>query len=176
LVDAPALAQGSTVYAITPQNSKVEWTGSKVTGNHDGSFTRFTGAVDLVEGSIIKSRVTLDIDTTTLATNPDKLGEHLRSPDFFDVAKFPKATFVTTAITPGGEKATHTITGNLDLHGVKKSISFPATITMTPAAIDATSSFSINRKDFGLVYPGKPDDLIRDNVLIKLTIHAEKKA
>jgi polyisoprenoid-binding protein YceI len=99
----------------------------------------------------------------------------LKTPDFFDVQKFPTARFVSTAVKPGGQNgATHTITGNLELHGVTKSISFPAMIHMTGDLVHATAEFVINRKDFGIVYPGMPDDLIKDEVAIKLTIIAKK--
>ncbi len=174
---ALATSPAAVSYAITPPTSKVEWTGSKVTGSHDGSFSGFTGSVDIVGGDATKSRVNIDIDATTLTTSEEKLVGHLKSPDFFDVAKFPKASFASSAITAGGDKgASNTITGNLTLHGVTKSISFPATIAITPAVVTANATFSINRKDFGLTYPGKADDLIRDDVVIKLTISAPKKA
>jgi len=104
----------------------VEWTGAKVTGKHEGSFTGFTGAIDVVDGAVEKSRVTVDIDTNTLTTDQEKLVCHLKSPDFFDVAKCPKATFVSTSIVAGGEKggvAHHH--RNLELHGVKKSDQLP---------------------------------------------------
>jgi polyisoprenoid-binding protein YceI len=180
-VDSSAAAQtapaGAVVFAITPQNSKVEWTGSKVTGSEDGSFGAFTGEVDVVDNAPEKSRVSVDIDATSLAAQKsDKLTGHLKSPDFFDVAKFPKASFFSTSIKAGGEKgATHTVTGNLELHGVKKAITFPATIAIAADAVTASATFTINRKDFGVNYPGKADDLIRDDVVIKLTIHADKK-
>ncbi len=164
-----------TTYSIAPPSSKVEWTGSKVTGHHDGSFGTFSGAITF-DGSIEKSTVSIDIDTTTITTTPDMLLTHLKSPDFFDVQKYPKAQFVSTSIKAGGaDGATHTVTGNLDLHGVKKSITFPATITVVGDAIDATATFSINRKDFGINYAGKANDLIRDEVVMKLTIHGDKK-
>ena len=169
-----ASAAASAVrYAITPANSKVEWTGSKVTGSHDGSFKAFSGSVAYA-GSIEKSTVSVDIDTTTIATSPDTLLTHLASADFFDVKQFPKATFTSTSIKSTGGDA-YTVTGNLDLHGVKKAVSFPATITATGDAVDAKATFSINRKDFSINYAGKADDLIRDDVLLKLTIHAEKQ-
>jgi polyisoprenoid-binding protein YceI len=153
----------------------VEWTGSKVTGSHDGAFTSFRGAITLADGAIERGQVNVDIDAASLTTTPEKLATHLKSADFFDVAKFPKASFVSTAIKAGGENGgTHTVTGNLELHGVTKSISFPASITAGAGAIDTAATFRINRKDFGLNYPGKVDDLIRDDVVIKLTIHAEK--
>ncbi|HEX7665095.1 MAG TPA: YceI family protein [Polyangiaceae bacterium] len=169
---APA---GAVSYAITPATSKVEWTGSKVTGSHDGSFTGFTGKIDAVGSDATKSKVAIDIDTTTLKTDPEKLQGHLKTADFFDVEKFPKASFVSTEIKAGGDKgASNTVTGNLTLHGVTKSISFPATIAITGDAVTASANFTINRKDFGLNYPGKVDDLIRDDVVIKLTIDAKK--
>jgi polyisoprenoid-binding protein YceI len=109
-------------------------------------------------------------------SDQEKLTGHLKSGDFFDVEKFPKATFTSTEIKPGGAGgATHTITGNLELHGVKKSISFPAKVTVDASAVKADAEFVINRKDFGLVYPGKPDDLIKDEVLIKLHVTAPRK-
>jgi polyisoprenoid-binding protein YceI len=66
------------------------------------------------------------------------------------------------------------VTGNLELHGVTKSITFPATITVQGDAVTVKADFAINRKDFGIVYPGKPDDLIKDEVLLKLNIAGKK--
>ncbi len=170
-----AVAAGST-FAITPASSKVEWTGSKVTGSHNGSFASFTGTVTLVGGAVEKSRVTVDIDTTSLTAEPDKLAGHLKSADFFGVEQFPKATFASTAIKVGGDRgAGYQLTGNLTLHGVTKSISFPANITLAGDSVNADATFSINRKDFGINYPGKADDLIRDDILIKLTLRAAKQ-
>ncbi|HSQ64224.1 MAG TPA: YceI family protein [Polyangiaceae bacterium] len=166
----------STQLAITPATSKIEWTGSKVTGSHDGSFSSFDGTIDWVDANPEKSKVTVEIDAATLTTAPEKLVGHLKSPDFFDVVKFPKAQFVSTSVKAGGDKgATHTITGNLTLHGVTKSIAFPATLKGTAHSVDADATFTLDRKDFGLDYPGKADDLIRDGVVIRLKIHAEKK-
>jgi polyisoprenoid-binding protein YceI len=177
VASASAAATAGTTFAITPQNSKVEWTGSKVTGSHDGSFGGFTGSVTLVGGAVDKSRVTIDIDTPTLTTVPEGLIKHLKSPDFFGVDQFPKATFASTSIKVGGDKgAGYQVTGNLTLRGVTKSIAFRANITVAGDTINADATFAINRKDFNLSYPGKADDLIRDDVLIKLTIHAAKQS
>jgi polyisoprenoid-binding protein YceI len=172
-----AAAAGAVSYGFDQSSSKVEWIGSKVTGKHEGGFKAFTGTVSLVDGAPEKSSVTVDIDTDSLFSDAEKLVGHLKSPDFFDVAKFPKATFASTAVKAGGEKgASHTVTGNLTLHGVTKSVSFPATIKTNPSGVDVDAEFAINRKDFGLVYAGKPDDLIRDDVVIKLTIRSQKRS
>jgi len=161
--------------AITPENSKVEFVAAKITRSHNGSFKQFSGKIDLVANHLENSRVSIDIDTSSVVTDEDQLTAHLKTPDFFDVAKFPKATFVSTKIEAGKTGgATHTVTGNFELHGVKKSISFPATIQVAPDAASVNAEFAINRKDFGLLYPGKADDLIRDGVVIKLTVKAPR--
>lgn len=173
---AVTASAGSKGYEFDQTGSKVEWTGSKVTGKHLGGFKTFKGTINVDEQKAENSSVNVDIDTSSLFTDSDKLVGHLKSPDFFDVAKFPKASFASTSIKAGGDKgASHTVTGNLTLHGVTKSITFPATIKTTPGAVDADAEFAINRKDFGLVYAGAPDDLIRDDVVIKLTIRSRSK-
>jgi polyisoprenoid-binding protein YceI len=164
-------AGAETTLVISPDNSKVEFVAAKVTRSHNGSFKQFTGTIDLAKNGVEDSRVTIDIDTASVVTDEDALTKHLQTPDFFDVAKYPKATFTSTKIeaaTTGG--GTHNITGNFELHGVKKSITFPATIQVAPDSVAVNADFSINRKDFGIIYAGKADDLIRDGVAIKLTL------
>jgi len=170
-----ARPSGSEKLMISPDDSKIGFTGSKVTGSHSGYFPAFSGQVDLAPGQVEQSQVRVDIDMASVVADDERLTGHLKSPDFFDVAKFPKATFVTTEIKPGGPGgATHTVTGNLELHGVKKSITFPAQIEVTDETASLNSDFAINRKDFGILYPGKSDDLIRDEVVIRLSIKAPR--
>ena len=166
-----------TALPISPETSKVEFTGSKVTGKHDGGFKIFTGTIDLVNGKPEESRVVIDIDTDSLYTEPEDLVKHLKSPDFFDVEKFPKATFTSTKITPDAAKGAdnYTIAGDFNLHGQTKAITFPAKITVNDTEVAVESEFSINRKDFGIVYAGKADDLIRDDVVIRLNLKSPRK-
>ena len=171
---ASPAAAASQKYLITPQNSKIEFIGAKVTGHHNGSFGDFSGQIDYT-GNVETSRVSINIKTESIATDTPDLTKHLKTADFFDVAKFPEATFVSTAIKAGGEKgASHTVTGNLTMHGVTKAVTFPATISVTPDAATVESSFSINRKDFGINYAGAADNLIRDDVVLTLHIRATK--
>jgi polyisoprenoid-binding protein YceI len=160
---------------ITPANSKIEFTGSSLKETNHGSFRKFAGQIELVAEKPESSRVSVDIETDSIETEEAKLTTHLKSADFFDVAKFPKASFVSTEIKPGGEKgATHTVTGNLEMHGIKKAITFPTTITVAADAVSMKSEFSINRKDFGIVYPGPANNLIRDEVVLKLSVRAPR--
>jgi len=163
-------------YAITPDTSKIEFVGSKVTGSHHGSFAKFSGAIDFL-GQPEKSKVSITIDMDSASTDTEGVTKHLKTPDFFDVTKYPQATFESTAITAGGDQgATHTVTGNLQLRGVTKSITFPATITVAPDAITVDSTFAINRKDFGINYAGAADNLIRDAVVLTLHVRGVKKS
>ncbi|HMR09032.1 MAG TPA: YceI family protein [Polyangiaceae bacterium] len=175
-VAAPAAAPaGAVKHSFSAADSTLEFIGAKVTGSHDGSFKEFTGSVDLVEGDLTKSSVNVEIKMASLAIEPEKLAGHLKNSDFFDVEKFPTAKFVSTSVKAGGDKgASHTVTGNLTMRGTEKSISFPATIKVEGDTVSVNAEFAINRKDFGIVYPGKPDDLIKDEVAIKLTIAAKK--
>jgi polyisoprenoid-binding protein YceI len=171
---SPAAAAQGTRYLITSQNSKIEFVGSKVTGNHNGSFQDFSGQINY-SGNVETSHVNITIKTDSLTTDTADLTKHLKTADFFDVAKYPEATFVSTSIKAGGANgASHTVTGNLTLHGATKSVSFPATIAVTPDVASVDANFSINRKDFGINYAGAANNLIRDDVVLKLTIRANK--
>jgi polyisoprenoid-binding protein YceI len=162
--------------ALTLENTTIMFVGSKVTGKHEGGFKKFSGTLDLEAAKLEASKISAEIDMNSIYTDNANLTNHLKSPEFFDVAKFPTSTFVSTGIEPGShdakaKDATHTVTGNLTLHGVTKSISFPSKIALAGDKFNLDSEFFINRKDFGINYPGKADDLIRDEVVIKLGMH-----
>jgi polyisoprenoid-binding protein YceI len=157
------------------EGSSVSFIGSKVTGSHDGGFNSFDGKIMLVGGDPAQSSVELTIDMNSLWSDDERLTGHLKSADFFEVETYPTATFASTEITAADEGG-YLITGNLDLHGVVKSISFPAQIEVGPDSVTAQAEFSIMRFDFDVVYPGRPDDLIRDEVVIKLDIVAGPEA
>jgi len=162
---------GAETLVISPENSKAEFVAAKVTRSHNGSFKQFAGAIDLVAKNVQDSRVTIDIETASVVTDEDGLTKHLKTADFFDVAKYPKATFTSTKIEAANAAgATHNVTGNFELHGIKKSVTFPANIQVAPDSVSVNAEFAINRKDFGLLFPDKADDLIRDGVVIKLTL------
>jgi polyisoprenoid-binding protein YceI len=166
---APSPAGGPPVeqLALNSENTKVTFVGAKVTGRHDGGFRNVRGIIELSPTQPTATRLDVEIDATSIWTDTDKLTAHLKSPDFFDVEKFPQIKFTSTAITstaPGQ----YNITGNLEFHGVKKTITFPATVAITPDQVQFKSEFSLNRKEFGLMYTGARDDLIRDDVLIRL--------
>lgn len=164
------------VLPINPETTKVEFVGSKVTGSHDGGFKELKGTFHLVAARPEESRLEAVIDMNSTWSDSERLTGHLKNEDFFDVEKYPTAEFVSTKIVPNEDgEGTHTITGNLTLHGVTKAITFPAMIEVTDSEAVLKSEFAINRKDFEIVYSGKSDDLVRDEVVIKLSIRAPRR-
>jgi len=154
----PGLALAST-WAIDPDHSS---TGFKVrhlmVSNVKGNFNKFSGTVDINDKDITKSKVDVAIDTNSINTNVQKRDEHLRSADFFDVAKFPTMTFVSTKVVKAGKDKLK-VTGDLTLHGVTKTVVLdvegPSKESKDPwgnIRKGATATTKINRKDFGLVW------------------------
>lgn len=166
--DAAPAAEGTT-YTIAPA-STISFIGSKVTGAHDGGFNQFAGTVTVPGEDLTQASIEVTIDMTSVWTDADGLTRHLLSADFFEVETYPESRFVSTAIAQEGDA--YTVTGDFTLHGVTKSIAFPANLSLADGKVTASAEFDINRKDFEIVYPGKPDDLIRDEVVIKLNIEA----
>lgn len=165
-------AKSGKPYTIT-SDSKLSFIGSKVTRSHNGGFNQFHGTIYLGEDKTVTG-AEISIDLDSIWTDTDRLTGHLKSPDFFDVANYPTATFTVTRVESSGPQ--HKVTGNLNLHGVTKSISFPATIQVSDAQVSVRAEFAINRRDFNINYPGMPNDLIRDNVVIKLDVRAKPGA
>lgn len=170
----PVALSGAKVFVLTDQTG-IGFEGSKVTGPHVGGFAKFDGTVTIPDGEAEGAEIKINIDLTSLFSDDANLTRVLKSADFFDVEQFPSSTFESTVV-----KATETgyeITGNLDLHGVTKSLTFPAVINVSEDSLTAEAEFTINRQDFGLKYKGAfkgiADNVIRDKVLILLDVEAD---
>jgi len=157
---------------VIKEKSSINFVAAKVTRDHKGKFKDFDGTIEYVGGK--PSRITFDIDLNSIETDTEKLTAHLKTPDFFDVAKYPKATFTSTSLTEADASSpvgtTHILRGTLDLHGVKKDVTIPVKATVKPDSVQTTSEFTINRHDWAIDYKGMADDLIKDDVLIKLNL------
>lgn len=173
-------AQG-TVFVIDTSVSAVQWTGSKVTGSHHGTVKIKSGQVLLNdERKLVGGEFEVDMESIInedLKGNDEyknKLENHLKSEDFFDVAKNPTSVFKITAVK--NQTATGAdVSGNLTLKGITKNVSFPVQlISSSENEVTATADFNINRKDWGLVYEGMKDDLIADEINLKVAITAHK--
>jgi polyisoprenoid-binding protein YceI len=164
-----AKAPGPGALSFSPATSKIEWVGTKAEGKHVGGFKEFMGFVELPDNDLSRGRIVVEIDTDSLFSDNAKLTGHLKSPDFFDVKTYPKASFATTAIKENkADGVTHTITGDLTLHGVTKSISFPVRAVLADDALTLAGEFPISRKEFGMTYgQGKVDDTVTLKVAVR---------
>ncbi len=171
-------------YAIDPQHSQVDF-GIKHMGisTVHGRFAIKDGTIDLDPANVTGSSVMATIDVASVDTGESARDGHLRSPDFFDAAKFPTATFKSTRITKTGDG--YDLIGDLMLHGVTK----PVTLHMEPPSKDQvgmdkmphrgfTATTVLHRKDFGLTWNGtlqSGDAMLGDDVKMEFDIEAATK-
>jgi polyisoprenoid-binding protein YceI len=173
---APAPAPAAAPAGALALSGDILFTGSKVTGSHECKFATWSGTFAPADGKAEGGSLRFEVETASVIADwkapndwSKKLEGHLKAEDFFDVANHPKATFVSTEIKAGGEAgATHTVTGKLTIRGVTRDVTFPATIKLEGGKVTASAKFSINRKEFNIQYAGKPDDLIRDGVVLEI--------
>lgn len=168
-------------------SSVVEWVGSKPVGKHNGTVNVTGGGVSVKDQSITKGEFVIDMNTIAvldLASGDGKedLENHLKGTGkedaedhFFNVKKFPTATFVFKSFDGTN------MVGDLTIKGVTKEVSFPATVTVTDAEVNIVSnSFKINRVDFGVNYASKSvfdnlkDKFINDEMELVVKVKATK--
>src|SRR5262245_54739582 len=139
---------------VAPTTSKIEFIGSKANGRHTGGFRGFTGTVEPPGADLAGAKITIEITTASIYTDTPKLTNHLKSGDFFDINKHPKATFKSTAIkaAAGANGTTHEVTGDLTLHGVTKSITVPVKATADDKGVTIEGKITIKQDDFGMTY------------------------
>jgi polyisoprenoid-binding protein YceI len=141
-----------------------------------GRFNDFSGrfSVDAVNPATGSFELTIKVESVD--TNNKKRDDHLRSPDFFNVKQFPLITFKSTAVKP--IKNGYQVTGNLTIHGVTKSISFPLTGGRTaefPKGVTRTGytmEFTLKRSEFGMDAMIGP---LGDDVIIGISFEGVKK-
>jgi polyisoprenoid-binding protein YceI len=170
-----ALAQAST-WTSDPQHSEVDFSIKHMSvSNIHGRIGGVAATILLNEADIAKSSVTANIDVSTVDTGVTARDTHLKTPDFFDVAKFPTATFTSTSVAKNANGLT--VRGNFTLHGVTKPVVLEVEGPSGPAlGMDHkphsgfTATTILNRTDFGI--GGKfPAAIVGEEV--KLTIELE---
>lgn len=176
LAAGPALAQTST-WKIDGSHTHASFSVKHlVISNVRGEFGKTEGTLTLDEADVTKSRVEATIDVASLDTREPKRDEHLRSPDFFDVAKFPKMTFRSTKVERAGEGKLK-VTGDLTLRGVTRpvvlDVAGPTAEIKDPwgnARRGVSATATINRKDFGVAWSKliEAGPVVGDEVKIEL--------
>ncbi len=174
-----ALAQTST-WTSDPNHSEVDFSivHMSVSKVH-GRFGNVNATLVYNQGDVTKSTVTATIGVDTVDTGVDARNAHLKTPDFFDVAKMPTATFTSTSVAKNGNHLT--VTGNLTLHGVTKPVVLDVegpNGSMTDPQGHVHTGFSatttIKRTDFG-IGTKFPAAMVGDEVSLDIEIEAVKQ-
>ena len=181
----PAMALAST-WEIDAAHSNVEFSvRHMMVTTVKGQFQRISGVIEIDDKNITKSSVEVSIDAASVDTREPKRDGHLRSPDFFDVAKFPSITFKSTKVEKAGTGKLK-VSGDLTIRGVSK----PAVLMVegpSPALKDpfgrtvrgAMATSKINRKDWGMTWNKALDTggvLVSDEVKLEINTELVEKA
>ncbi|KAA3622175.1 MAG: YceI family protein [Bacteroidetes bacterium] len=179
---------GSEAFTVDPDASNVAWKATKLMGGgHNGAINISAGTVHVENGEVVAGSFTIDmnsivdLDLEDLSMKSD-LESHLKSGDFFDVANHPTATFEITEAVPSSENSNgrQSITGNLTIKGITKSISFYAKVAGSETGVSAsTGSFVIDRTEWDVMFNSgalgtAKDKIINDKVALDITIVASR--
>ena len=177
---APVFAQTAT-YSIDPAHSEADFSIRHMAiSTVHGRFSLKSGTIQLDPTKVTNSSVEAVIDVSSVNTGTPPRDKHLNSPDFFDTAKYPTATFKSSSVKQSGEG--YDVAGDLTLHGVTK----PVTLHMDPPSKAQTgmdgkehrgfsANTTLNRKDFGLTWNGtlkSGDSALGDDVKMTFEIEA----
>lgn len=149
----------TTTWNIDPAHSVAEFkVKHMMISNVKGQFSKVSGALVLDEANLGNSRVDVSIEAGSIQTGDGQRDAHLKSPDFFEVEKFPALTFKSKGIRiiKDGELS---VEGDLTIHGVTRKVNFAVEGPTPPSKdpwgntrIAVSASTKINRKDFGLTW------------------------
>ncbi|HPT27247.1 MAG TPA: YceI family protein [Bryobacteraceae bacterium] len=177
----PAMAQ---TYTIDTAHSSAQFSVKHLmVSNVRGEFNKMTGSITWDDKNPAAVAIDATIDVSTISTREPKRDEHLKSPDFFDAAKYPTMTFKSTKAWKSDGK--WRVAGNFTLHGVTK----PVTLTLEGPTAEvkdpwgmlrrgASATTAINRKDFGLGWNKALEAggvMVGEEVQITLDIEATRK-
>jgi polyisoprenoid-binding protein YceI len=171
-------------HTVDRAHSTVGFSIRHLVGRVSGTFEDYTMALTIDRANPAASSVEFRIKAASIETRNAKRDEHLRTPDFFDVAKFPEIVFKSTKVVPKGQDR-FDVTGDFTMHGVTKSLTLPVVYagTMKDPRGSEKSGFEIetilNRKDFGLVWNAALDTggfVLGDEVTIRISLETQKEA
>ena len=179
---APALSVAGDTYGVDKTHSEVLFSVKHLVSKVSGQFQDFEGKIVIDRAKPEASSAELTIKATSISTKEQKRDDHLRSPDFFDVAKFPEITFKSTKVTPKGKDA-FDVAGDLTMHGVTKpvvlAVSYLGDIKdqMGNDKVGFEATTTLNRQDFGIKWNKVLDQggyVLGDDVKVTINLEAAK--
>jgi polyisoprenoid-binding protein YceI len=180
-VPSLALAEAA-VYQVDPVHSTVGFTIRHFVSNVSGNFRDFDGMVHYDKAQLAAAKVELTVRAASIDTANGDRDNHLRSPDFFEVEKFPALSFTSTSVKPL-DADTLEVTGDLTIHGVTQRVTMPIEVLgtlRTPNGEKAgfETGFTLDRKDYGIVWNRALDaggTVLGDDVKVYIAIEANRQ-
>ncbi len=173
--------ESSTVsgkFKVDTAFSTIKWSGSKPTGKHYGKVEIESGTIAVLNGEIHGGNIFIDMRSIQAQDGSpekaNKLSAHLKNADFFKVTTYPRATLHILSVDSG------IMSADLTIIDKTKTITFPATISITDTEIKGSAKFEINRTDWGIFYgsgsfsDAVKDKIIADEIQFEVTIVAKK--
>jgi polyisoprenoid-binding protein YceI len=170
-VVAAAILAGSAFTFITGQNWQIADGYSIAFSSNDASgiFKGFKGSLVFDEQNPAGSKFDVAVDAASVNTGNGLQNKHAKSDEWFDVAKYPQIKFTSQKFVKAGSG--YQVTGDLEVHGVKKSVTIPFTFAKTAKGGQFTGSFTVNRSDFKV---GKPGGDVGEEIKIDLSVPVTK--
>jgi polyisoprenoid-binding protein YceI len=183
IAGGPAFAIAADTYVVDKAHSEALFTIKHLMSRVTGGFSDLSGSITVDVANPAASAVEFTINTASIDTNNPDRDKDLRSPNFFDVEKYPTITFKSSKVTPAG-KDKFSVEGSLTMHGVAKQVSLPVEFLgfgKDPWGNDK-AGFAVetvlNRKDYGLNWNKALDQggfLLGDDVKVVISLEAAKK-
>jgi polyisoprenoid-binding protein YceI len=178
-----AAAADPAAYKVDPDHSGVGFTIRHFVSNVSGRFKDFDGVLKYDKANPAASSVSFTVQAKSIDTDNDDRDNHLRSPDFFDVEKFPTLTFTSTSVK-AADADTLEVTGDLTIKGVTKKVTIPVDIlgsVKTPRGEKAgfETSFKLDRKEYGITWNRALDTggaVLGDDVKVNISIESDRQA
>jgi polyisoprenoid-binding protein YceI len=172
-------AVANETYQFDQARSTIGFRVHQFLGTTNGKFTQFSGSIDLDSQHPEQSSVSARIQVSSIDTGIKKRDDHLRSPEFFNVAKYREITFKSRSVKQTGPQSGN-IMGDLTLHGVTKPVTLRVKL-VTPVSDEARTRWEVTteplkRRDFGLMFGSATETVsgISQDVAIKIDIEAVK--
>lgn len=172
-------AVANETYQFDQARSTIGFRVHQFLGTTNGKFTQFSGSIDLDSQHPEHSSVSARIQVSSIDTGIKKRDDHLRSPEFFNVAKYREITFKSRSVKQTGPQSGN-IMGDLTLHGVTKPVTLRVKL-VTPVSDEARTRWEVTteplkRRDFGLMFGSATETVsgISQDVAIKIDIEAVK--
>jgi polyisoprenoid-binding protein YceI len=183
LVATPLFAQETLEsWTVDKGHSSATFKVRHMMANVTGQFREFDGSISIDRANPAKSSVEFTLQAASIDTGNTNRDQHLRSPDFFDAAKFPTITFKSTSVAPKSANE-FDVTGDLTMHGVTKRVTLPVSfLGFGKTARGEKAGFEIettvNRKDYGIIWNRALDEgglLLGEDVKVSINLEVDRK-